>query len=187
MLCFLGQGSTNSLCDKRLLERLCVTSTKAEFSLSTLTNSVTQSGNKIDLKVSSLAGDGTLHLKGVLSVSKLPIRPNPSLSKQEKRRWPHLQGLNLSSLGKQEVLLLISVDAPEAFWVQEERRGKPGEPFAVKTVLGWSLLGPSLKLSMDIESVNTHFPHNRRKTGGTRKMYVEIRGKSFYRFRLPDV
>jgi len=60
---FLDQGSTNSLCDKRFLERLCVTGTKAEFSLSTLTNSVTQSGNKIGLKVSSLAGDGTLHLR----------------------------------------------------------------------------------------------------------------------------
>jgi len=92
--------------------------------LSTLTNSVTQSGNKIDSKsgnkidskVSSLADDGTLHLKGVLSVSKLPICHNPSLRKQEKRRWPLLQGLNLSSLGNQ--LLLIGVDAPEAFWVQ---------------------------------------------------------------------
>ena len=41
-----------------------------------------------------------------------------------------------------EVLLLIGLDVPEVFWSLEERRGKPDEPYAVRTVLGWSLLGP---------------------------------------------
>ena len=41
-----------------------------------------------------------------------------------------------------EVLLPIEVNAPEAFWVTEERRGGNGQPYAVQTLLGWSLMSP---------------------------------------------
>ena len=54
--------------------------------------------------------------------------------KAERMRWTHFQDLQFSSLGHQKVMLLIGVDAPEAFWVQDKRRGKPGEPYAVKTI-----------------------------------------------------
>ena len=30
---------------------------------------------------------------------------------------------------------------PEVFWSLEERRGKQDEPYAVRTVLGWSFIG----------------------------------------------
>ena len=41
------------------------------------------------------------------------------------------------------MLLLIGADVPEAFWTLEERRDKRGEPYASRTVLAWSLLGPA--------------------------------------------
>ena len=40
-----------------------------------------------------------------------------------------------------EVLLLIALNAPEAFWVAEERRGVTDQPYAVRTTLGWSIVG----------------------------------------------
>jgi len=39
-------------------------------------------------------------------------------------------------------MLLIGVDVPEVFWSLEERCGKPDEPNAIRTVLGWSLIRP---------------------------------------------
>ena len=39
-------------------------------------------------------------------------------------------------------MLLIGVNTSEAFWVIEERRGNVGNPYAVRTTLGWSLVGP---------------------------------------------
>ena len=38
---------------------------------------------------------------------------------------------------------MIGVDVPNAFWLLEERRGSPGEPYAVKTMLGWSIVRPA--------------------------------------------
>ncbi|KAJ8027843.1 hypothetical protein HOLleu_29913 [Holothuria leucospilota] len=39
-------------------------------------------------------------------------------------------------------MLLIGSDVPEAFWVMEERRGRRKEPFAIRSLLGWTLMGP---------------------------------------------
>ena len=36
---------------------------------------------------------------------------------------------------------MIGVDHPELFWTNEERRGDHGQPYAVRTLLGWSLVG----------------------------------------------
>ena len=41
-------------------------------------------------------------------------------------------------------MFLTGVDVPHAFWTLEERRGNVGEPFAVRTLLGWSLMGSVL-------------------------------------------
>ena len=140
---FLDQGSTTSLCDERLLKELDITGEKTSFTLSTLNNSAAQAGSKVDLIVSSLSDSGNLRLKNVLSVNKLPVRPNQPLKHRGKACWPHLQKLKIPHSENQEVMLLIGVDTPEAFWIEDEIRGKPGEPYAIKTMLGWSLIGPA--------------------------------------------
>jgi hypothetical protein len=38
--------------------------------------------------------------------------------------------------------MIIGSDVPEAHWVLEERRGGRKEPYAVRTPLGWTLMGP---------------------------------------------
>ena len=46
-------------------------------------------------------------------------------------------------------------NVPEAFWVLEERRGNKGDPYAIRSPLGWTLIGP-----MDMECKNSHFSVN---------------------------
>ena len=53
-----------------------------------------------------------------------------------------MRGVTFPELTSKEVLLLIGLDVLEVFWSLEERLGKPDEPYAVRTVLGWSLIGP---------------------------------------------
>jgi len=47
------------------------------------------------------------------------------------------------TLDETEVWLMIGVDVPNALWSLEERRASAGEPYAVKTMLGWSIVGPA--------------------------------------------
>ena len=37
------------------------------------------------------------------------------------------------------VEILIGSDVPEAHWIFEQRRGKEKKPYAVQTLLGWTL------------------------------------------------
>ena len=118
---FLDQGSTTSLCADRLLDILDVAGEQTRFSLSTVSEQlVSQNGKNVSLTVRSLAGK-KLFLQNVLSIRELPVDPNSALTTSEVSAWPHLQDLHLPEVDG-EVLLLIGVDTPEAFWVMEERR-----------------------------------------------------------------
>ena len=56
--------------------------------------------------------------------------------------------LELPRLAEGDVKLFIGADVPELFLPSRIRKGHWGQPVAVKTPLGWSLLGPSLSPSM---------------------------------------
>ena len=54
---------------------------------------------------------------------------------------------------------MIGVDVPEAFWIEEERRGGTKEPYAVRSKLGWAIIGKRYsndsKTKVDVNFVNT--------------------------------
>ena len=157
---FLDQGSTTSLCANRLLNLLDISGEPTKFSVTTVTDcSTLRKGEKVNLTVRSLTGD-EINLQNVLSVDQLPVVPNLALTRHEFEAWPHLQDLDLPA-AHGEVLLLIGLDTPEAFWVKEERRGSAKKPYAVRGVLGWSVVGPRTtaqgNLSEGDDSISVNF------------------------------
>jgi len=143
---FLDQGSTTSLCDKRLFNLLNITGESTAFTISTINEKASLCHvERVTLVVSSVLGKRSLLLQDVLSIGELPVKSNPVLSKKGLDVWPYLQNLPLPEING-DVLLLIGVNdnAPEEFGVpvMEERRGNIGDPYAVRTTLGWSLIGP---------------------------------------------
>ena len=105
-----------------------------------------------NLTVSSIDGEESIELNEVKSLNKLPIGTDAAAHLDNTRSWEHLDDIikNMKEQCKingiqndQPVELLIGVNTPEAFWIQEERRGGPGEPFAHKTQLGWTIQGPA--------------------------------------------
>ena len=57
-------------------------------------------------------------------------------------KWPHLKDLEIPDVDDKQVTMLIGANVPEAQVYEEFRRGGSGEPYAVRTVLGWAVLGP---------------------------------------------
>ena len=99
-------------------------------------------------------------MQNVLSVDQLLVVPNPALTHREFEAWPHLQDLDLlAAHGK--VLLLIGLDTPEAFWIKEERRESAKEPYAVRGILRWSVVGPRTNAHGNLmecgESISVNF------------------------------
>ena len=112
---FLDQGSTATQCDKRLLNQLEVLGEKVDSNISTINGKSTRRrARKVSLTLSSLIGPDTLVLTEVLSVDNLPTNPNPPLSRNDLKAWPHLGNLELPQIDG-SVTVLIGVDIPEAF------------------------------------------------------------------------
>ena len=97
---------------------------------------------RVSLCISALQNEeDSVQLANVYSLKDLRVSPNKVLSKRDLKIRLHLQDVSIPVIPNGEVLLLIGVDVPEVFWTLDERRESRDEPFAIKTVLGWSVIG----------------------------------------------
>ena len=163
-LALIDDGSQTTLCSSSLLTRLNATTRLSEINIVTIMGQ----SNKIkssttSLKVSSIKGESTIELKDVKSLPKLPIGTDAAAHLDAQHNWEHLSDI-VTDIKQQcidnrikddhPVELLIGDNTPEAFWIQEERRGGPRQPFAHKTQLGWTIQGPSSSKANCQASVN---------------------------------
>ena len=71
-------------------------------------------------------------------------------------RFDHLRDLPVEK-SMSNVDILIGQDHAEALIPLQIRKGKKGEPFAVHTLFGWSVNGPSMVIEPASQHVVTHF------------------------------
>ena len=156
---FLDQGSTRSFCDKKLFDILGASGTADEVILQTLTGSKSYQGFNISFTVSALDDNEEYSLSNVLCIPSIPISPNLIPTRKVLNKLAHLRDIEFPQVANATVTLLIGTDSPEIFCTREFRKGCGGQPVAVRTPLGWSLLGPSLSLSVSkncpVNFVNT--------------------------------
>ena len=138
----LDSGSDVTLCDERLLKELNVTGSPRSYSICTLNQTRIEQGCQFSLTVNSIDKSQSVSLESVLSINHLPVSLANLPSESAINRWPHLSGISFPKINAREVTLLIGSDVPEVFWSLEERRGKPKEPYAIRSLLGWTLQGP---------------------------------------------
>ncbi|XP_071834278.1 uncharacterized protein [Apostichopus japonicus] len=142
-LALLDQGSDTSLCENELVRELGIVGESAVYELSTVNSPATVTkGVEIALEVVGLEGNENIELLNVWSVESLPVTKRSIPTQDQVNKWPHLRDIEFQTMDREKVQLLIGSDTPEAFWVLEERRGKRKEPYAVRTPLGWTVMGP---------------------------------------------
>ena len=153
----LDDCSDVSLCDERLASTLGIRGKKRQFNISTVNESDSNMvGQEISLQVMPLEGSGSVTLDSVLTIKKLPISTNSIATQNDVKEWPHLRDITLPLISKSglEVMLLIGSDTPEVFWTLDERRAGKKDPYAIQSVLGWSVIGPVDGRSSESRSVS---------------------------------
>ncbi|KAK3882373.1 hypothetical protein Pcinc_013239 [Petrolisthes cinctipes] len=81
-------------------------------------------------------------------IPEVDVRPTLNIdlsglaSKVEIQKWPHLQNLEIPQLEVDQVHLLIGQDCADLLLPMEIKKGRLGEPFAIRTSLGWAINGP---------------------------------------------
>jgi hypothetical protein len=140
-LALLDGGSTNTFCSESLARKLGLEGTKTTLSLTTLEKTESESETKlVSLQVSGVGEEQILELPHVF-VRDLPVPKNVA-APSDVEHYPHLRGIDIPCVDHLDVTLLIGQDVPEALVPLDVKRGKPGEPYATRTCLGWTLNGP---------------------------------------------
>ena len=99
--------------------------------------------------------DRTLTIENVKVIDNLTIT---TTRPKDLSRWPHLKDLNIPDVDDNQVTMLIGANVPEAQVHGECRRGRSGEPYAVRTVLGWAVLRPvNVTNGLSSQVVNVNF------------------------------
>ncbi|XP_068729037.1 uncharacterized protein [Montipora capricornis] len=144
----LDNGSDVTLCDRKLVDELGITGQPRSFMLTTQESKNSErSGLEVKLIVGSINGDSSLEVPRAWTVDRLNISECSIPRDHDVTKWPHLNGIELPEIDGKEVRVLIGCNVPEAFWVLEERRGGRGEPVAIRSLLGWTLIGPTVKVN----------------------------------------
>jgi hypothetical protein len=138
----LDDGSHVSLCDSSLVKRLGITGVPTTFSLTTVNQGTKENRGEVRLIVSDLDGSENVDITRAWTVNNLPISKRSISTTNDVFGWSHLDGIVFPELENENVSMIIGSDVPEAHWVLEQRRGGRKEPYAVRTPLGWTLIGP---------------------------------------------
>ena len=138
----LDPGSEGTFVSKALAERLAAKPKASErITLSTITGESTVNLPKLDLLLQPDNCRGTPELVPVNArvLTTLNIEVDPAIN---ARKWPHLVDIDLPATTG-DVEILVGADVPEAHLQLETRIGRRGEPYAVKSIFGWTLMGPT--------------------------------------------
>ena len=106
----------------------------------TLIGESTVRAGRVDLAVVPIGPEGhRIQIKDAKVVQHL----NMNLSRpQDLSKCEHLKDILLPQVGAEEVTFLIGANVPEAHMRKKVRFGGAGEPCAVRTLLGWAIMGP---------------------------------------------
>ena len=97
---------------------------------------------KSALVVYSLDEEHSVTVPEAFSVNSLPVDIRARSPADITKDWLHLSDIRFDDVGDTEMGVLICCDIPEARWLLDQRLGGKRQPFAMRTKLGWMLLGP---------------------------------------------
>ena len=139
---FLDPGSTASFCTTGLMAKLNLQGRRSNILLRTMgQKKVIETHIVSGLEVAGLYSNDFCHLPGIYTQRTMPVNKGNIPQQNDIGQWSHLRNLHLPELDS-EVELLIGSDVPKALEPIEVIRSVGDGPYAVKTMLGWTVNGP---------------------------------------------
>lgn len=146
-LALLDSGSDRTFCAKSLMNRMGIKGKRTQVIVNTMDRSAQWDTSATSIWVEATRGRSPkgLMLEEVLVGANLPHGISNSMaSTDDWLRWKHLLSIKELHPGDDVnigVEIIIGLDHPQALQPLEVRCGGDAEPFAVRTMLGWTLQG----------------------------------------------
>ena len=138
----LDTGSDTTLIRKDIADKLKLNRIRRTINISNaVTNTRKMSSQVVNFIVTSQTNKcDCFNIDDARVMNKLNI-PNNKIDEAEIHKYEHLHDISLPKPDKGDVTVLIVSDHAELLLHQEFKIGKQGDPVAVKTKLGWILMG----------------------------------------------
>jgi hypothetical protein len=134
----LDSASTSTFCTRKLVDSAHLNGTLSNYTLSTISQcDESKAALVVDLYVRASGGRDVVHLSNVYVVDRIPA----CVPNVDKSKFPHLKDLPIPDVSS-DVDILVGQDHCEVLIPMETRQGRKGQPYAMRTLLGWSICGP---------------------------------------------
>ncbi|XP_078493996.1 uncharacterized protein LOC144749513 [Ciona intestinalis] len=154
---FLDEGSDSTYCTTSLMRRLGLRGSPVPLDVKCLFGGGRELSRVVSLSIRGIYEDSDVFLPSVFAVAQLPSLESSIPCNDVVDGYEHLKGLEFPDPDR-HVELLIGAGCKSAHCVVEQRIGGDNEPNAVRTVLGWALVGPegSLQAASTYEARHTY-------------------------------
>ena len=141
----LDQQSEITFLLDRLYERLGLTGSETELSLSTMSavNQKISTTKVMNLQVRGYTSEERVTLSTAFIRSAIPVNRDHIPTTDTAKQWPYLHKIadKVSSLLDIDVGILIGYDCTQARDIVNRIQAQGNGPFALETVLGWDIVG----------------------------------------------
>ncbi|XP_058449080.1 uncharacterized protein LOC131429046 [Malaya genurostris] len=157
---FLDEGSSATLVDDVVAKRLKARGT-VEPLIVTWTGNINRYENdsmKVELMMSAKGSKDKYSLFNTRTVSELVLPRQNVRFAEVVKRYSHLTGVPVKNFPSGKPRILLGLDNIHLFAPLESRVGKPNEPIAVRSKIGWTVYGtensaPSAHTYLNLHSV----------------------------------
>ncbi len=139
---FIDPGSSGTFCTDALVKQLNLHGKGTEIVLSTINSPKRVKGCLVrNLEVCGIDEDKYVTLSKVFVHKRIPVGKKNILHQNDINRWSYLRDVKLPHIDA-DVELLIGNETPEVFEPWRVIHSRNNGPYAVKTILGWTVNGP---------------------------------------------
>ncbi|XP_062538677.1 uncharacterized protein LOC134206950 [Armigeres subalbatus] len=156
---FIDDGSELTLMEDSLASELGVVGPQTPLCLKWTggTKRIENTSQRVEVEISATGDSSKLHrMSNVHTIQELQIRPQTLIYSELMQRFHHLSGLPVESYCNACPRILIGLEHASLGHALKSREGKPYEPIAVKTRLGWVIYGSCSQIPRQLNYVNVH-------------------------------
>lgn len=152
----LDSGSDITMIDLSLVKLLNIKGSPSKLSLTIVNNAdAEEKGLRVDFKIAPVdsGNDHLIDVKSAWAVKDLTIPLKHTKVSRSVGQWSHLQQAPFPEVERSKISILLGTNIQEVFIPLEVKRGKPNELIAIKSCIGWSILGgcPSVPFSTPVQ------------------------------------
>lgn len=151
----LDTQSSNTFVDQGMCRMVGASLEPVKLQLTTMMgrDSIVHSARASGLRVRGFSSDSWISLPPTYTRDFIPLERSHIPTPETAERWNHLKGIapEIPELMDCEVGLLIGYDCSRALAPRRVITGRDDEPYAIKTDLGWSVVGSALRSAHSTE------------------------------------